>query len=539
LNAPADINHNQQIAEHYDNTPYLSNPFYYSSPRHLRATAHLYGVDTVPLDQARVLELGCAAGGNLLPFALAYPHGTAVGVDLSPVQIEQGQRILKDLGVGNMTLHAMSLTDITPDFGQFDYIVVHGVFSWVPAEVKQAILRICRENLAPQGIAYVSYNTYPGWKSNDIVRDAMLLHSHGAQSDEERLARAKSMLNLLSRGLSPRNPLAESLRGAVEHLQNQSDYYLTHEYLEAFNHPCYLVEFVDAAQHAGLEYVGDAEAQGELAWTYGRAVQVHHSTTAMGQPKAIRQQYLDFAVGRMFRKSLLTHPENAVSLRMDPDLEHLADLRFAGTYVREPAYESNLPAGHRTYRNNRGRRLRSPDAAMFVLVDVLNAAWPRSLPFDDLVRQAEARLKAAGEDADRAKIQKAVRILYASATCYVSLDPMPYDAVPEGPPQVTRGYAYLAARQQGKGCGVGALNLWHDGANIRLREAGEWLVPYLDGSRSSAQLRSLLRDALQKGKILDLEGKSLAGRRNLDPHAQKILDKLLHALKFAGVLLRG
>ena len=537
MNAPEDISHNQQIAEHYDNTPYLSNPFYYSSPRHLRATAHLYGVETAPLDGARVLELGCAAGGNLLPFALAHRQGTAVGVDLSPVQIQQGQRILRDLGVANMTLHAMSLTDITPDFGQFDYIIVHGVFSWVPPDVKQAILRICRENLSPRGIAYVSYNTYPGWKANDIVRDAMILHSHGARNDEEKLARAKSMLALLSHGLSARNPLAASLRGAVENLQKQSDYYLAHEYLETFNNPCYLVEFVDAAQQAGLAYVGDAEAQGELAWTYGRAVQMHHSTTAMGQPKAMRQQYLDFAVGRMFRKSLLTHQERASSIRTDPDLERLADLRFAGTYVRES--DESEPAGHRTYRNNRARRLRSPEVAMFVLVEALSAAWPLSLSFDDIVREVQARLKGGAEAADRAQILKATRVLFASATAYVSLDPTPYDTVPASNPRVTPGYAYLAARQQGEGCGIGVLNLWHDNANIRLREAGDWLVPHLDGSRSPAQLRSLLRDALHQGRIVDFEGKSLAGQRNLDLPAQKILDKILYALTFAGALMRG
>src|SRR5690606_7964133 len=106
----------------------------------------------------------------------------------------------------NLHLHAMSLTDITPEFGQFDYIVAHGVFSWVPPEVREAMLRIVRENLSPKGIGYISYNTYPGWKAGDIVRDAMLLHSHTAQSDDDKLAAAKAMLNLLSDGIAGSNP---------------------------------------------------------------------------------------------------------------------------------------------------------------------------------------------------------------------------------------------------------------------------------------------------------------------------------------------
>ena len=109
-----------------------------------------------------MLELGCAAGGNLLPFALAYPEARVVGIDLSPQQIDAGHQTAEAAGARNLDLRAMSLTDITADFGVFDYIICHGVFSWVPPEVRDAVFRICRENLAPQGVAYVSYNTYPG-----------------------------------------------------------------------------------------------------------------------------------------------------------------------------------------------------------------------------------------------------------------------------------------------------------------------------------------------------------------------------------------
>ncbi|WJJ93306.1 class I SAM-dependent methyltransferase [Neopusillimonas aromaticivorans] len=197
---------NQEISEAYDKRVYTSNAFPFSSPGHLRAAAHLFGLETVPLESARVLELGCAGGGNLLPFALAYPKAHVVGLDLSSVQVKQGQEVVQALRVQNLHLHAMSLTDITPEFGQFDYIIAHGVFSWVPPEVREAMLRILRENLTPHGVGYISYNTYPGWKAGDIVRDAMLLHSHSSQTDEDKLASAKAVLNLLSEGIASSNP---------------------------------------------------------------------------------------------------------------------------------------------------------------------------------------------------------------------------------------------------------------------------------------------------------------------------------------------
>jgi 2-polyprenyl-3-methyl-5-hydroxy-6-metoxy-1,4-benzoquinol methylase len=123
----------------------------------------------------------CAAGGNLIPFAARHPEASALGVDLSTVQVSQGVAAIAHAGLSNVQLRAFNIADIDASFGQFDYIVCHGVYSWVPGPVQDAILRICSENLAPNGVAYVSYNVYPGWKSREIVRDAMILRGSPAR----------------------------------------------------------------------------------------------------------------------------------------------------------------------------------------------------------------------------------------------------------------------------------------------------------------------------------------------------------------------
>lgn len=142
----------QAISDAYDETPYISEPFSYTSPGSLRAVASLYGLSTPALENAKVLELGCAAGGNLLPFALTYPNARVVGIDLAPQQIDAGQQVAEKAGARNLELRAMSITDIGTDSGVFDYIICHGVFSWVPPEVRDAIFRVCRENLAPTAL---------------------------------------------------------------------------------------------------------------------------------------------------------------------------------------------------------------------------------------------------------------------------------------------------------------------------------------------------------------------------------------------------
>lgn len=531
---------NQEITEAYDKRVYTSNAFPFSSPGHLRAAAHIWGLESVPLENARVLELGCAGGGNLLPFAVAYPQAHVVGIDLSSVQVKQGQEVVQALGVQNLHLHAMSLTDITPDFGQFDYIVAHGVFSWVPPEVREAMLRILRNNLSPNGIGYISYNTYPGWKAGDIVRDAMLLHSHSAQTEDDKLASAKAMLNLLSQGIASSNPLASSLRAAVAQLHQHSDYYIAHEYLETFNNPCYLLEFVNLADQHSLTHVGDADPHVEMAVTYGQNVQLNHSLVALGQPREMRQQYLDFAVGRNFRKSLVIHQARAGQIQAAPDMKRLADLRWAGQFTEvEP--EANAPKGRVSFRSYKNHPLYTNDAVVMKVVRTLSEAWPASLDFDSLLERVRPVLVGVDDDATARKtLLETLQTLFRLNSLRYALELSPYDAthaVGREAPTLIPSFAHIQARRADLEFGVGTFNLWHDSINIRLREAEALVLKNIDGQRSRKQLATILRDALNRGDVVSTDGKSLKGQRNLDATADKIVGKLLDLLKQQGVLV--
>lgn len=542
---------NHKITEAYDKRVYTSNAFSYSSPGHLRAAAHLYGLSSVPLENARVLELGCAGGGNLLPFAAAYPQAHLVGIDLSSVQVEQGQQVIEALDISNLHLYVMSLTDITPEFGQFDYIIAHGVFSWVPPEVRDAMLRILRENLSPNGIGYISYNTYPGWKAGDIVRDAMLMHSHGAGSDDDRLACAKVVLNLLSDGLVASNPLAPSLRSAVTQLRKQSDYYIAHEYLETFNNPCYLLEFVNIADQHGMTHVSDADPHLEMSITYGQNVQLNHSLVALGQPREMRQQYLDFAVGRNFRKSMVIHKERADKILISPDLDRLADLRWAGHFTKvEP--EQNVPENVMMYRNHKQQPLNTREAVVIALLQTLTQTWPASLDFDTLVVRVRASLSQDDDDAAvRKKVLQALKILFRLNVLRYTLEASPYDriradttestldatnlATLDGPALIS-GVAHIFRERQDSTFGIGMYNLWHDSVDLQLKEAEAFVLPYIDGKHSRRQLATLLRDALHRGTVTGTDGKSMKGQRNLDALADTIVGKLLDLLKQQALL---
>lgn len=126
----------------YDAVPYKAWPYPFTHPRHLEAMATLFGMQPADISGCRVLELGCAAGGNLIPQAIDLPDSTFVGIDLSTRQIDEGRAIVESLGLGNIELRRADIMDVDDGWGQFDYIISHGVFSWIPQDVQDKLLAL-------------------------------------------------------------------------------------------------------------------------------------------------------------------------------------------------------------------------------------------------------------------------------------------------------------------------------------------------------------------------------------------------------------
>ena len=160
----------------YDAVPYQSNPFPQSQPDGLAVAARLFGLQPALPSQANVLELGCASGGSLIPLAARYPDARFLGIDFSTAQVSAAQRQIAALRLTNIRIEQGDITNFSIA-EKFDYILCHGVYSWVPEATRAAILRLCRDGLTNYGVAYISYNTYPGWRLRQVVREAMLFHA--------------------------------------------------------------------------------------------------------------------------------------------------------------------------------------------------------------------------------------------------------------------------------------------------------------------------------------------------------------------------
>jgi len=364
----------------YDEVPYPSGPFRQTHPCQLAALLVLFGIEPVPPTECRVLELGCASGGNLIPMAQDLPGSDFLGIDLSNRQIADGLSLLDQLPLDNVRLRTASILDVDASYGEFDYIICHGVYSWVPREVQQEILQIGRRHLSPRGVMYVSFNTYPGWHLRGVVRDMMLYHVASFAEAPRRINQARRLLDFLIETATPHSEAyRQVLRDEAAILRNHSDSYLLHEHLETFNDPCYFHQFAARANEAGLQYLGDTDFSTMIVDNLGPEVR-----ELLEDASILRQeQYMDFLRARTFRCTVLCHEELELIRHIEPArLRHL-HFGLRGPLRLEEQFDARPSAGEL---DGRSFHVQAPitKAALWHL----NAERPAMCECDDLFTAA-------------------------------------------------------------------------------------------------------------------------------------------------------
>lgn len=478
--------------ESYDQVPYESFAIPETHPDHLGSLGVLLGIDGAPAGDCRVLELGSAAGGNLIPMAFHLPGSDFVGVELSAQQAGRGQALIAELGLGNCRLLHQDILSLDPDpargLGTFDYVLVHGVYSWVPEPVREHILRLCGGLLAEQGIAYVSYNVLPGWRSRGMLRDMLLHHCRDAQTPAGRLARARELLDLLGSGLAgDGRPEAEVLRRELQYLQGARPSYLYHEYLEDANAPETFSSFLARAQGHGLRYLADARLHTLFPTSLSPAAQ---AVLDRFETQSETEQYMDFFTLRPFRRSLLVRAEAQPNL--DIDLSRLRG--FHGYADLEPAEAPELTRVlPQTYRMAGGAAFTLEHPLTKDLVGRLAAVYPNGLPLTDLLEEARESVTRAGgqsHSGEAGACLSEVFSLYCSGGLGLSRRPVAwFNAVSDRP------CASRLARIQGAAGEGHAATVRH--RVLALDPLSAHLLTLLDGARDRAALVEALRQRIE------------------------------------------
>lgn len=400
----------------YDQVAYDSHAFPATHPNRIGALARLHGIAAASPDEARVLELGCASGGNLIPMAVRYPNARFVGIDLSQQQIAEGQAQIAALGIDNIELRCQSITALDATLGRFDYIIAHGVYSWVPPEVQHHLLRVCQDNLADHGVAFVSYNTFPGWHLGGAVRYMMQYHSASATDPEQKVSVAKSMVKTLARLTPDRGAYAAMLGEYADRLEKAPAYYVFHEHLEDNNRPVYFNQFVDHAHRSGLAYLCDAELVTGLATPLTTEATEFILNASRGN-LIDYEQYLDFTINRSFRQSLLVRPENAISRNFTrPAVETLA-ISAQIRRVESPLAENRYLVGD--------REVAAPTPFIDAAFRIVQQAGPNGIGLQKILADATSTASQAPQPGDPDRLLTAVLELAGKRALDLLVSPWP------------------------------------------------------------------------------------------------------------------
>lgn len=495
----------------YDAYPYDNFPFAVTHPDHLATLATLFGLRPAPPTCCRVLELGCGLGGNLIPMAVTLPGSAFVGVDRSSAQIAAGQADVAALRLGNIDLFPMDILDVDSSFGSFDYIVCHGVFSWVPLSVQAKILQICQAHLAPHGVAYISFNALPGWHLRGMIRDLLRREVGLSGAPEERVDRARAYLRFLDQTPAALGPAQAWLKSEIELLGQLSDAYLYHEHLSGPCHPMYFEDFARDADRAGLRYLAEAHLQSMIPDRLGPDIERSVSERARSVIEA--EHLMDVLALKSFRRALLCPREALV----DREITHrkLTDL-WVSTHL-EPASLSPDVRGDsaEAFARPESAELRTSLPILKAALVLLARDHPCGLPFEALFREASLLLGSAEIPEERARLGSNLLGIFAEGQIDLGVRERPYVTAATERPCATALARFQAARGR-----IGCTNLRHQ--TIAMDSIERALLQRLDGTRTREELVAALLDDARAGAI------SLAADDGDPPSARSLLRDIVN-----------
>jgi methyltransferase-like protein/ubiquinone/menaquinone biosynthesis C-methylase UbiE len=484
----------------YDDVQYPGHVHEHAHPRQLATLAKLYGMEPVPIERCRVLELGCGIGANLVPIAYQYPHSEFIGIDLSSSAIERGLGNVAALGLTNIKMLHRDIMDIDANFGQFDYITTHGVYSWVPPSVRDRIMAVLKRHLSPNGVGYISYNAHPYSHLRDLARDMMLYHTRNITDLKEKTAQARAIMKFISEGAKPKTIHSAIMRDQFKRVSEMPEEVLFHDDLNEIATAFLLHEVVGHASSHGLQYLSDADFSRRNLAQYSDSVQ----EALRGFPATelvARDQFQDFIDGIGFRRTLLCHGDIALQREIDADfITRFHLLSSTAPVNKDFDVTDTSPVEFKTQGGSNVITLTKPFLKAAYLY--LGRAWPRALSFSELLEGARTLLDSGAgyplADGDEQALIKTMTLLALSGEAsFMVSPPLVKTDISERPE------ASLLARKQAE-TGTLLTNLLHQSVRLEDDKVRHFLQ-LLDGTRTHemivTEMSRVISDAAQDSTV--------------------------------------
>lgn len=370
----------------YDLLSYPGLVFSKTNPERLATRAALHSIKASPPDKSRVLELGCGDGTNLLAQAYCFPESKFLGIDLSRAHIESADKAASGIGMTNVTfLQADVLALEEANLGFFDYIVSHGLYSWVPDDVREKVLHLYKSCLAENGVGFISFNAYPGCRYREALWDGLRYFTRDEADVNEKVKRSLMLARVIENSMNESEPYKPFYSMEVERLFEKAPPYILHDDLSPSLQPFYFYEFAADIEKNELQYVCEADPATSFTGNLNETGQ--KLVASLGTDIVAREQILDLINCRRFRNALVCRASVEVERSYPPDL--IEKFFLAAETIPSEADADLFDNSNVKFSNREGFSVTTDEPLLKNALAILGNAWPRSLTF----RQLESELR--------------------------------------------------------------------------------------------------------------------------------------------------
>lgn len=380
----------------YDVMPYPSKFFLQTHPDRLAVLATLFGMMPARVENCRVLELGCGNGSNLISHAYSLPKASFVGVDVAENHIADAKRGAAELDLQNTEFYQMDVMEMSAEqFGKFDYVIAHGLFSWVPDFVRDKTLALYRELLTENGVGYVSYNAFPGAHTRQMAQKMMRYHARHFDEPLDKVGKAVSFLAFLGENATEREIFAPILQSELKRHFEHDAADIFHDDLSELNVAFYFHEFAELLRKNDLQYLAEAELH--AMGTQSLSSEAREFIESIDETIE-REQYLDFFRGRIFRQTLFCRAE--VALNRQPEPAIMNEFMLASS-IRALSENVELATPKKEkFVGLKGTGIEIDHPLTKAALVHLGEIWGRALAFPELLQKAKERIENQGFKTD-------------------------------------------------------------------------------------------------------------------------------------------
>lgn len=452
----------------YEEIPYVSGTYSFTHPRWTGTLARTLGVQSANPAVSRILEIGCGDGSNILPIAGDYPLAHLEGFDLSESAIEKGLDLINKCNLSNIKLFKGDINEESVVTGKFDYIIAHGVLSWISDSTRAKLFKLISDHLSPAGIAFISFNSFPGWHIRLILREAILLRINPSLKPHELIAVARTTLQEIVQ-LKPKfmDIGGDFLEQEVKKMLEMPDWFLFHDLLEQYNQPFYLKEVLEFAQESNLKFVCDTD--------------LVRSSLSLQNPHISRveqEQSFDIIGKRCFRSILLCKSD--IPVKEHPDFSVLGASNIIGDLKPEfELLDHRAPVTEKFSHKQINLTISVKDPKIRLSLRELSKLAPQAVAFETFLSTLGTKYGCTSDD-----IQNIAKNLFnLMCTGVISFSAFPFPEIPSALPDKPK--VSPLAREQSTSILV-VPNAFHQSVPITLDSVP--LIKLLDGTRSIDQI---------------------------------------------------